>query len=54
MARTIGLSFPRAEPDKQQEGAMCPHCGKEYKTPAALKAHVTKEHPQVFDEADKA
>lgn len=27
---------------------LCPHCGKEYKSEAALKAHCKKEHPDAF------
>ncbi|BAK99008.1 hypothetical protein OBV_18100 [Oscillibacter valericigenes Sjm18-20] len=31
------------------ESFTCPHCGKVYKSAAALKAHVKKEHPDAFD-----
>lgn len=41
-----------AEPQETPAAFVCPHCGKEYKTGAGLRAHVEKEHPQVFDEED--
>lgn len=34
------------------EKLTCPHCGKEHKSAAALRAHVEKEHPHSFDETD--
>ena len=33
---------------------VCPHCGKEYKTAAAMKAHVKKEHPDAPGESVEA
>ena len=52
MARTVGLVFPGAAPvaEPASVGITCPHCGKEYKNAAALKAHVTRNHPHVFDD----
>lgn len=32
---------------------VCPHCGKEYKSEAALKAHCEKEHPDAFSGGEK-
>ncbi len=49
MARIIGLLLTVEKPQERQEAHTCPHCGKEYKSAVALKAHVTKTHPQVFD-----
>lgn len=41
--KTVGLTFP-----EEQNAAefICPHCGKAYKTEAALAKHVEKEHPE--------
>ena len=50
MARTIGM-LPVKEPT-HVEKLTCIHCGKEYKSAAALRNHVKKEHPQSFDETD--
>lgn len=47
--RTVGLIFTTPEAEKKPELFACPHCGKECKTAAALKAHCKKEHPQSFD-----
>ncbi len=38
--KTIGLTFEAPE----TEVLICPECGKEYKTPAALEKHIEKEH----------
>jgi transcription elongation factor Elf1 len=45
--RHIGLI--EAQPQETPAVFICPHCGKEYKSEAALKAHCKKEHPQSFD-----
>ena len=45
MAKTIGLTFAPALTTDAQEVYACPHCGKEYKTDAGLRAHMEKEHP---------
>ncbi len=52
MARIIGLLLTEEKPQEQQEPYICPHCGKVYKSAVSLKAHVTKTHPQVFDDTD--
>lgn len=50
MARTVGMVLTEAlSPAEKLE---CPHCGREYKSAAALRAHVEKAHPQCFDETD--
>ena len=49
MARTIGLILNGA-PAGVAEELTCPHCGKEYKSAAALRAHVEAKHPQMLDE----
>ena len=38
------------EPQDTPAVFLCPHCGKEYKSESALKAHCKKEHPDAFDE----
>lgn len=38
--------------EAQAEKLVCPHCGKEYKSAAALRDHVKKKHPDMLDEAD--
>ena len=48
--RRVGLID--AQDGQTVKKAVCPHCGKEYKTGAGLRAHVEKEHPQAFDEED--
>lgn len=45
MAKTIGLTFAPALETDAREAYACPHCGKEYKTDAGLRAHMEKEHP---------
>lgn len=50
MARTVGMILEGAL--SPAEKLACPHCGKEYKSAAALRAHVEKVHPQSFDETD--
>ena len=50
MARTVGMILTKG--DAPAEKLACPHCGKEYKSAAALRAHVEKEHPHSFDETD--
>lgn len=52
MARTVGLLLTEEKTEERQEAYVCPHCGKEYKSASALKAHVTKNHPQTFDDAE--
>lgn len=49
--RTIGLTIDAAD-EKSAEPLICPHCGKEHKTAAALKTHCKKEHPDAFDTTD--
>ncbi len=50
MARTVGMILTEALIPKEK--LTCPHCGKEYKSAAALRNHVEKEHPRSFDETD--
>ncbi len=52
MARSIGLLPAGERPPVRQENNTCPHCGRVYKRAAALKAHVTRTHPQVFADTD--
>ncbi|MCQ5028702.1 hypothetical protein NE547_04025 [Flavonifractor sp. DFI.6.63] len=40
--RTIGLIFPSRVPDEKY---VCPACGKEYKSEAALSKHLQEKHP---------
>lgn len=40
--RTVGLILPAEEPAALFE---CPHCGKEYKSDAALARHIKEKHP---------
>lgn len=51
MARTVGMVLAEAAVPAGKPA--CPHCGKEYKSAAALRAHVEKEHPHAFDETDQ-
>ena len=39
--RTIGLIFPSRVPDEKY---VCPACGKEYKSEAALSKHLQDKH----------
>lgn len=41
--RTVGLILPAEEP---AELFSCPHCGKEYKSEAALAKHIHDKHPE--------
>lgn len=52
MARIIGLLLAGEKPRERQETYTCPHCGKVCKSAAALKAHVTKTHLQVFADTE--
>lgn len=52
MARTVGMIL--AEVATPEEDLVCPHCGRRYKSAAALRAHVKKEHPHSFDDTDAA
>lgn len=47
MARTVGMILTRGE--VQMEKLACPHCGREYKSAAALRAHVKEKHPDMLD-----
>lgn len=51
--RHIGLVLTEAMQAPVMDEFVCPHCGKIYKSPAALKAHCTKEHPDDFDKTEK-
>jgi uncharacterized C2H2 Zn-finger protein len=50
--RRIGLITDDA-PRETPETFVCPHCGKDCRTAAELKAHVRKEHPDALDEDKK-
>jgi predicted RNA-binding Zn-ribbon protein involved in translation (DUF1610 family) len=52
MIRHVGL-LTDEQPQETPAAFVCPHCGKEYKTEAALKAHCTKEHAEEFDTSEK-
>lgn len=41
--RFVGLRLPKNE----KAGFVCPECGATFKTEAALKKHVAKDHPVV-------
>ena len=47
--KRVGLLITE-EPQDTPAVFPCPHCGKEYKSESALKAHCKKEHPDAFDE----
>jgi len=49
--RAVGLIDQPME--TKPELFVCPHCKKEYKSEAALKAHCKKEHPDCFDNTEK-
>ena len=50
MARTVGMILTKeAIP---AEALVCPHCGREYKSAAALRAHVKEKHPDMLDKDD--
>lgn len=48
--RRVGLL--KTGPQEIPAAFVCPHCGKEYKSAAALRAHAKKEHPDAFDKED--
>lgn len=50
MARTVGMILAKGE--APAEKLVCPHCGREYKSAAALRAHVKEKHPDMLDETD--
>lgn len=50
--RHVGLMI-EAQLQETPETFLCPHCGKKYKSEAALKAHCRKEHPDAFDNSEK-
>jgi len=52
MGRIVGL-IDVAPKQEEPKGFSCPHCGKEFKSEAALKAHCKKEHPDAFDNSEK-
>lgn len=47
MARTVGMILTKG--DVQTEKLVCSHCGKGYKSAAALRAHVREKHPDMLD-----
>lgn len=50
MTRTVGMVLTQGlAPD---EKPVCPHCGKEYKSAAALRTHVREKHPDTLDGTD--
>lgn len=51
--KRVGL-ITDSEPQETPAAFACPHCGKEYKSAAALKAHAKKEHPGAFGGDDDA
>lgn len=51
--RRVGLIDNDVPPDLALDVFVCPHCGKEYKTEAALRTHCKKMHPDAFDVTDK-
>ena len=42
--RTVGLILPPEEP-----AYICPHCGKNYKSEAALTKHLQDKHPDLTE-----
>lgn len=47
MARTVGMVLTQGL--APAEKLVCPHCGKAYKSGAALRAHVREKHPDALD-----
>ena len=43
--RMVGMILPSEEP-----GFTCPHCGKEYKSEAALEKHIRDKHPETEEQ----
>ena len=50
MARTVGMILTKG--NAPAEKLVCPHCGRGYKSAAALRAHVKEKHPDMLDETD--
>lgn len=40
MGKVVGLTFDAPA------RFLCPHCGKEYKSAAALEKHIAEKHPE--------
>lgn len=47
--RRVGL-ITDDMPQETSAAFVCPHCGKEFKSEAALRSHARKMHPDAFDE----
>ena len=47
--RTVGLILPQEEPVY-----ICPHCGKAYKSEAALAKHLQEKHSDPPEDSDAA
>lgn len=45
--RIVGMILPPEEP-----AYICPHCGKNYKSEAALEKHIKDKHPDAEAEAE--
>ncbi len=50
MARIVGMILGNADTKEGQEKHICPHCGKTYKSEAALEKHVQQSHQHAPDE----
>lgn len=50
MARIVGMILGSTETKQGQEKHICPHCGKAYKSEAALEKHVQQVHQHASGE----
>lgn len=44
MGKIVGIIYP-----EDKSFCICPECGKEYKTQAALEKHIADKHSEVTD-----
>lgn len=51
--RRVGL-ITDIMPQETSASFVCPHCGKEFKSEAALRSHAKKTHPDAFNEEGEA
>lgn len=48
MGKIVGLTF------EEVPALVCPHCGKEYKTPDALAKHIKDKHPEAANSSGES